>query len=101
MYNAPSPDLDVAGFRRRYGIADEGIHVVTVTRLAHELKLEGLLTAVDTVDQLGGNVTLTIVGDGPASAEVRAAAAATNAKTDRTTVVLTGQLESAPCLCLR
>lgn len=90
-YNAP----DVAspeGFRLAH-LVPEGLHVVCVTRLAQELKLEGLLTAISVVPRLGPHVILTVVGDGPARNTVRTAADKANGEAGRRAVILTGPLD--------
>ncbi len=91
-YNAPGLGLDTAAFLHRFGLARTSISILCVTRLAHELKLEGLLTAIDVVSGLDDDVTLTIVGDGPAAAQVRAAATVANRRAGRRAVVLTGPI---------
>ena len=65
-----------------------------VSRLAVELKLEGLLAAVAAVADLAGDlpVHLAVVGDGPARAELARAAAAANARRGRPVVHLLGEL---------
>ena len=60
------------------GLAEGALTIVTVTRLAYEMKLEGLLAAIDAIDQLestGQDLQLVIVGDGPARREVETTAA--------------------------
>jgi len=74
---------------------DPGTPVVTlVTRLAPELKLEGILAAITVVGTLNADrpVRLVIAGDGPARAEVAAAAARVNTAARAQVVVLTGAL---------
>ncbi len=78
--------------RLRLGVPP-GRQVVCVSRLAQELKLEGLLTAIRVVPTLGDDVVLTVVGDGPARDAVHQAAAAANEVAGRRAVVLTGELE--------
>lgn len=89
--NAPDQGGDLAAFRAEHGLRDGGLHLVCVTRLARELKLEGLLTAIEVVPQLGDDLTLTIVGGGPEAGAVREAAERANASAGRRAVVLTGQ----------
>ncbi|MFJ4026140.1 glycosyltransferase [Paenarthrobacter sp. NPDC089989] len=93
---ANSPDADPAtrAFRERWGLADAAMHVVCVSRLAHELKLEGILAAMDAVMDLSraGEVRLVVVGSGPAEATVRDRAKQINAEAGRTVVVLTGEI---------
>ena len=91
---ANSPTYDSSSFRAEFGL-DSSPLLAVVCRLAHQLKLEGLLAACDTVGELahaGTKVQLVIVGDGPARREVEEAAAATNKRAGRRAVVLTGQL---------
>ncbi len=80
-------------FARRHGVDTGRPVVVVVTRLARELKLEGLLTAVATVPTLVGAPTLVVVGDGPERDTVAAAAAEANRAAGREAVVLTGPLD--------
>ncbi|MBY6367520.1 glycosyltransferase [Rhodococcoides corynebacterioides] len=81
-------------FRRRWGIGRDATLVVSVARLAHELKLEGTLVAIDVVADLAAttDVVLALVGDGPARAEVDRRVAAANARAGRRVVVTTGAL---------
>lgn len=104
-----APDHPVAAFRNRFGLVDSGrpagapgdtlprrvFDLVMVCRLVPELKLEGILTAIDVVGGLARQrpVRLTIVGDGPAAATVRERAEAANALAGWRAVVLTGQLD--------
>lgn len=93
VVNAPRLALDTAALRSEHGIPADGPLVVCVTRLAHELKLEGLLTAIAVIPTLGSDVTFTIVGDGPARNEIVDAAEKANGRAGRRAVVLTGQLQ--------
>jgi glycosyltransferase involved in cell wall biosynthesis len=91
---ANSPGHDSSSFRDEFGF-DNAPLLAVVCRLAHELKLEGLLAACDAVGELahaGTKVQLAIVGDGPARQEVAEAAAAANKRAGARAVVLTGQL---------
>ncbi len=90
-----NPDLlsDTGPFRASVGADPDAVLVVMVGRLTHELKLEGLLTAIDTVPSLGERVQLVIVGDGPARDTVHAAAADANARHGRRAVLLPGAME--------
>ncbi|MGV8849601.1 MAG: glycosyltransferase [Propionibacteriaceae bacterium] len=86
---APDP-VTLTAFRRQWGLDGRPL-VVCVTRLAAQLKLEGLLTAID----LAGTqreFQLLVVGDGPSRAEVTEAAQRANAAAGAGTVVLTGEL---------
>jgi glycosyltransferase involved in cell wall biosynthesis len=90
--NAPGQDPEL--FRTEFGL-DAAPLLVVVCRLAHELKLEGLLAACDAVGSMaeaGVKVNLAVVGDGPARPEVEAAAADANTRAGRRVVLLTGAL---------
>ncbi|WP_248961929.1 glycosyltransferase family 4 protein [Sphaerisporangium perillae] len=91
---ANAPGQPVEDFRREYDLPDGPFDVVVVGRLVAELKLEGLLTAIDVIGRLAGDldVRLIVVGDGPARTEVEERAAAANAAAGRRVVVVTGQL---------
>jgi glycosyltransferase involved in cell wall biosynthesis len=92
--NAPAVCTDVHAFRSRYGIDNSALNVVSVTRLARELKLEGLLVAIDTLPALNAPrpLRVIIVGDGPARELVSAHAEEVNRRIGRTAVILTGEL---------
>ncbi|MGO4248741.1 glycosyltransferase family 4 protein [Paenarthrobacter sp. RAF54_2] len=94
LANQVSATPGLRAFRRKFALTDGFLNVVCVTRLAHELKLEGIICAMDAVRMLSveGPVRLIIAGTGPARAEVAARAALINAATGRDTVTLTGQL---------
>lgn len=94
--HANSPGYDPGSFRQDVGLDPEVPLLATVTRLAPELKLEGLLAACAAVGEVAASgvpVQLVIVGDGSARAEVEKAAAAANARADRGVVVLTGAMQ--------
>lgn len=78
--------------RRDLGISDDDFAVVVVSRLANELKREGLLEAIRGAGALAADVPirLVVVGDGPARQEVEATARETNAAVGREVVTLTG-----------
>lgn len=86
----PQPVLD--DFRSRWGIGGRPL-VVIVSRLAEQMKAEGILTAIDVAGRLNPDdpVQLLIVGDGSAMPRVREAAERVNAA-QPATVVLTGEL---------
>jgi glycosyltransferase involved in cell wall biosynthesis len=92
--NGPGLAVGAEEFRRRHGGGAGDVLVVMVTRLAHQLKLEGLLTAMTAVARLRSShpVRLVVVGDGPARAVVQAAAEAANVASGAGTVVLAGEL---------
>jgi glycosyltransferase involved in cell wall biosynthesis len=93
-HNAPGA-VDADAFRRAHRLDPDALTVVCVTRLAAELKLEGLLAAIDAAADLAPEapVQLVVVGDGPVRAQVEAHAARANARAGRRAVVLTGSLD--------
>jgi glycosyltransferase involved in cell wall biosynthesis len=93
-HNAPGA-VDVDEFRRRHGLDAGAQTVVCVTRLAAELKLEGVLCAIDAVADLAAtsSVQLVLVGDGPTRDTVAAAAERANARAGRRVAILTGSLQ--------
>lgn len=92
--NNPVSDFGQREFRARFGVQDDEILIVTVSRLARVLKLEGLLTAAAVVGELAARhpVKLVLVGGGEARDEVQQAADAANAVARREAVVLAGEL---------
>ena len=89
---ADHPGVDPGPFRAAFAL-DERPTVVVVSRLAVDLKLEGLERAIAAVAALATEspVRLVIAGDGEARARLETLAAAVNAERPGT-VVLTGQL---------
>ncbi|MGJ0384092.1 glycosyltransferase [Paenarthrobacter nicotinovorans] len=94
MANRVVDDADLEGFRARWGLHGDFFTMVCVSRLAKELKLEGILSAIDAAGQLARDlqVHLLITGSGPAESVVRAQAERVNAATGENTVILTGEL---------
>jgi L-malate glycosyltransferase len=94
VHNDPHRIDGLADFKSQWGLDGPGLNVVAVTRLSHEMKLEGLLTAIDVVPQLSAAtpLRLLIVGTGPAEGVVRYAADAANAQLGRRAVILTGEM---------
>lgn len=90
--NDPGRPYDITEFRRWANVDDDALLVVSVGRLARELKLEGLVTAVETVPTLGRKIQLVIVGDGPAREALERAAARANAIHQRRAVLVPGEL---------
>ena len=92
--NRPGLDLAQGDLRETWGVPEGAYVVAIVSRLARELKLEGILSAMDAVASLPATmrVCLLIAGDGPARTEVAARAVQLNIRTGRQTVVLTGEL---------
>ena len=93
-FNNPELPLHIDAFRHRWSLDPAALVVAVVGRLAVELKLEGLLTAIEVVGGLAGQhrIQLLIVGDGPARREVESCAGEVNARTGKKTIVLTGAL---------
>lgn len=92
--NRSGPDNGGRAFRQRFGVEEDELLLVSVSRLARTLKLEGLVTAAEVVGDLASTypVRLVIVGDGEARDEVEAAAARANARAGRTIVSLAGNM---------
>lgn len=93
-FNNPELPLPVDAFKLRYSVDPKALTIAVVTRLAVELKLEGLLTAIDVVGELAAQhrLQLLIVGDGPARRDVELRAEQVNVRTGKKTIVLTGEL---------
>jgi glycosyltransferase involved in cell wall biosynthesis len=91
------PGIDGSAFRRRLNVADTELLVVTVSRLAVDLKLDALVRAIDAIDALAGRypVRLAIVGGGPAGEALLSRAGTVNAHHGREVVTLTG-MEADP-----
>lgn len=90
-HNAPDVG-SAARFRKEWGLAEDSLAVVVVSRLAHEMKLEGILTAITVIPELDGAPQLIIVGDGPAADEVNRAIVEANERAGRAAVLRTGEL---------
>ncbi|HEU0238542.1 MAG TPA: glycosyltransferase [Micromonosporaceae bacterium] len=91
---ANAPVADCRSARRRFGFADENLVAVVVSRLARDLKREGILAAIAAVGQVDAahNLRLLVVGDGPCRQEVQLSADRVNARVGHQAVTLTGQL---------
>lgn len=92
-FNDPEVIEGVPAFRDQFGVDGTRLNIISVGRLAHELKLEGILTAIDVVGGLANKVRLVLVGDGPARKEVERAADAVNRRCGSEAVILTGQID--------
>ena len=92
---ANRPGLGLPVPRRALGWGEDHVVVVIVSRLARELKREGILAAVDAVGDLAETlpVRLAVVGDGPARREVEDRARGVNARAARTVVAVVGAVE--------
>jgi glycosyltransferase involved in cell wall biosynthesis len=94
--DANTPEFDPGPFRASLGLDAAAPLLVIVGRLAAELKLEGLLSACDTVGKLAASgvaVQLAVVGDGPVRPQIERAAIAANTRAGSRIVALTGQLK--------
>jgi len=91
---ADRPGAGGQELRRELGIGDHETVVVIVSRLVRELKLEGILTTIAAVGELGADadVRLLVVGDGPERPQVEAAALAADAAAGRRVVHVLGEL---------
>ena len=91
--NAPGA-VDPASFRERYGIKGGDIALVTVSRLAEQMKSDGLSRMINVVRTLGRDLPLrfVIVGDGTARAKLERLADEVNTELARPAVVFTGAL---------
>jgi len=97
------PPIDVEGdhpaiageeFRRACGVADDTMLVVTVSRLAIDLKLDALVQAIDAADLLAARVPirLAIVGGGPAEEALQQRAEDVNRRRGRQVVSFMGPM---------
>ncbi len=91
-FNVPPAPSVIDDFRRTHRLASGHLLVVTVTRLARELKLEGVLSLVAMIDKIDQPIQLLIVGDGDGRADVAADAASVNLRLGREAVVMSGAL---------
>lgn len=92
--NSPGSDLPTSQLARHWGVHRRGLTLTIVSRLAREMKLEGILSAIKVVGAWAGRqeLQLLVVGSGPASEDVAAAARAANAAAGERKIILTGEL---------
>lgn len=92
-FNAPGA-VDPQPFRARYGLRDDEITVVIVSRVDTYMKSEGLFRLTEAVGILGKTLPLrlVVVGDGDAFGRLKSLADDANACLQRDAVVLTGAL---------
>jgi glycosyltransferase involved in cell wall biosynthesis len=89
--SADRPWVDGSGFRRAHGLEDGEMLFVIVSRLARELKLEGLEMAIDAMAILGdAPARLFVLGDGPEADRLAARAQEVNRRVGRDAVLLLG-----------
>ncbi|MGP4994701.1 glycosyltransferase family 4 protein [Glutamicibacter ardleyensis] len=95
VLNRPGLELPVDLMSDLWGIHGHGLTIAIVSRLAHEMKLEGILAAIEVVGNMRGSVPvqLVITGNGPAVEVVEAAVAEANLRAGELRVVMTGELE--------
>jgi glycosyltransferase involved in cell wall biosynthesis len=87
-----TPAIDRSVFCQRHQVEDREFLVVTVSRLALDLKLDALVRAIDAVGALAGRhpVRLVLVGDGPARQALEARAEAVNSAHGREVIAFHG-----------
>jgi L-malate glycosyltransferase len=92
--DADWPSIYGTQFRRAHGVSDDDLLVVTVSRLAIDLKLDALVRAIDAVEALSARlpVRLVVVGGGEAESALRARAASVNTRAGRDLVRFAGPL---------
>ena len=92
--DANAPVADSGKARKRFGLRDDELAAMVVSRLSPNLKREGLLSAIAAVGLVDPtlNLRLLIVGDGTCREELQNAADAMNARLGREAVTLTGPL---------
>ena len=86
------PGIDGSEFRRAHGVGSDELLVVSVSRLAVDLKLDALVRAIDAAGQLAGRfpLRLLLVGDGPARGALLERAESVNRLCGREVVTLPG-----------
>lgn len=87
-----NPAIDGSGFREMNGVSDNELLVVTVSRLALDLKLDALVRAIDAADLLAEHfpLKLILVGDGASREALTARAHAVNLRHGRKVIALPG-----------
>jgi glycosyltransferase involved in cell wall biosynthesis len=93
------PGIDGSAFRQLHGVSETDLLVVSVSRLALDLKLDALVRAIDAVGLLAERypLRLVLVGDGPAHGALLDRANALNARLGREVIRLHGsELDPRP-----
>ncbi|MCS3742976.1 glycosyltransferase family 4 protein [Rhizobium sp. BK661] len=87
-----NPQISGREFRSAHGVGNEEFLIVSVSRLALDLKLDALVRGIDAVDQLASShpVKLILVGDGPARGALQCRADDVNGRHGREVVALIG-----------
>ncbi len=88
------PGVDATSFRREHRAPGDAPLIVTVSRLALDLKLDALVDAIDAVDLLAADsaARLVIVGGGPAEHALATRADAVNRRWGRAVIRFSGPL---------
>lgn len=86
------PGIDGQPFRTEHNAGRDDLLMVSVSRLAIDMKLDALVRVIDAADLLADRfrVRLVLVGDGPAYAALHCRAAAVNRRRGREVVTLAG-----------
>ncbi|MDR6755323.1 glycosyltransferase involved in cell wall biosynthesis [Mycoplana sp. BE70] len=92
-FNAPDV-IDPTAFRKQFGIAEQDVLVVTVSRLTDWMKSESIRRTMDAVRALGSDTRLrfAIVGDGTARNDLEEYARGVNAELGRDAILFSGAL---------
>ncbi len=88
------PGIDGSAFREKHGVAKSEFLIVSVSRLALDLKLDALVRSVEAAGLLAQrySIRLVLVGGGPAYDALMARSSAINARFGRSVVTLTGPM---------
>lgn len=91
--NAPDA-IDPAAFRKQFGIAEQDVLVVTVSRLTDWMKSESIRRTMEAVRVLGSDRRLrfAVVGDGTAMGDLEQVARQVNAELGRDAIIFSGAL---------
>ncbi|WP_283139120.1 glycosyltransferase family 4 protein [Rhizohabitans arisaemae] len=85
--------VDGLAFRRAYGIADDELAVVVVSRLEPDMKEEGIAGAMGAIKELGDpRLRFVVVGTGPSVDSLARRAAEVNTALGREAITMTGAL---------
>lgn len=87
-----SAAVDGTAFRAAVGVGSQDTLIVTVSRLAHEMKAAGIETMMRAMDRVPPHTVYAVVGDGDAAPHLAGVAAQVNADLGRQAVRLVGSL---------
>jgi glycosyltransferase involved in cell wall biosynthesis len=81
-------------FRKKFGIDEDDVLFVTVSRLVDWMKTESISRTMGAIRRLGSdkNLRFVVVGDGPARLDLETLAAQINKELGRTAILFTGEL---------